>query len=134
MNTASEIRKYYGSSGVQLPYIQLVTWNDYEEGTALESGVDNCYSVSASMLGNVVSWSLVATDPLYASTSTVHHFNVYFTDTNGTLYSAAANVPTTANSLDLSQLVPSGTWNVYVEMVGQPLIINRMSNGVTYIH
>ena len=30
--------------------------------------------------------------------------------------------------------VPPGTWSVYVEMVGQPLIINRMSNAVTYIH
>jgi hypothetical protein len=31
-------------------------------------------------------------------------------------------------------VVPSGTWSVYVEMVGQPLIINRMSNALTYIH
>ena len=44
------------------------------------------------------------------------------------------NLPTTTNSLDISQVVPLGTWNVYVEMVGQPLIINRMSNAVTYIH
>ncbi len=133
MNTAGEIKKYYGGSGPQLPYVQLVTWNDYEEGTALEDGVDNCYSVNASMLGNVVAWSLAASDP-YASTSTIHHYNVYFADQNGTLYSAGANLPVTANSLDLSQLVPPGTWSVYVEMVGQPLIINRMSNAVTYIH
>jgi hypothetical protein len=134
MNTASEINKYYGGSGAQLPYVQLVTWNDYEEGTALEGGIDNCYAVSASMLGNVVTWSLVPSDPVYASTSTIHHYNVYFADANGTLYSAGANLPVTASSLDLSQVVPSGTWNVYVEMVGQPLIINRMSNAVTYIH
>lgn len=134
MDTAAEITKYYGSYGTQLPYVQLVTWNDYEEGTALEGGVDNCYKVNASMLGNVVSWSLSSSDPVYASTRTIHHFNVYFTDTNGALYSAAQNVPVTTNSVDLSQLVPTGTWNVYVEMVGQPLIINRMSNGVQYIH
>ena len=134
MNTAAEINKYYGGSGQQLPYVQLVTWNDYEEGTALESGVDNCYKVNASMLGNVVAWSLNASDPVYASTNTIHHFNVYFADTNGNLYSAGKFLPVTANSLDLSQLVPHGTWSVYVEMVGQPLIINRMSNAVTYIH
>ena len=134
MDTAAEAAKYYASSGTQLPYVQLVTWNDYEEGTALEGGIDNCYTVNASMLGNVVSWSLVASDPVYASTRTVHHFNVYFTDANGALYLAAKNVPATANSLDLSQLIPTGTWNVYVEMVGQPLIINRMSNGSQYIH
>lgn len=134
MDTASEIAKFYASSGTQLPYVQLVTWNDYEEGTALEGGIDNCYTVNASMLGNMVSWSLVASDPVYASTRTIHHFNIYFTDTNGTLYLAAKNLASTANSLDLSQLVPTGTWNVYVEMVGQPLIINRISNGVQYIH
>ena len=133
MDTAKEINKYYGGSGAQIPYVQLVTWNDYEEGTALEGGVDNCYSVNASMLGNVVAWSLAASDP-YASTRTIHHYNVYFADSNRKLYSAGANLPLTANSLDLSQVVPPGTWNVYVEMVGQPLIINRMSSAVTYIH
>src|SRR5206468_2218588 len=119
MNTAGEISKYYGGSNPQLPYVQLATWNDYEEGTAVEGGIDNCYSVSASMLGNVVNWSLVASDGAYASTSTVHHFNVYFADANGTLFSAGANLPVTQNSLDLSQAVPPGTWTVYVEMVGQ---------------
>ena len=30
------------SSQTQLPYFQLVTWNDYEEGTAIERGVPHC--------------------------------------------------------------------------------------------
>ena len=47
---------------------------------------------------------------------------------------AASNLPAASNTLDLSTLVPSGTWTIYVEMVGQPLIINRMSNAVTFIH
>jgi hypothetical protein len=38
------------------------------------------------------------------------------------------------NTLGLTSIVPPGTWNVYVEMVGQPLIINRMSNAMTLIH
>jgi hypothetical protein len=134
MDTANEIQKFYSASGPQLPYVQLVTWNDYEEGTALEGGIDNCYTVSASMLGNVVSWSLVPSDPAYAATRTIHHFNVYVADASGTLYLAGKYLPVTTNSLDLSQVVPPGTWSVYVEMVGQPLIINRMSNSVTYIH
>jgi len=76
----------------------------------------------------------VASDSTYASTATIHHFNVYFTDAAENLYVAASNLPVTTNSLDLSTLVPSGTWSVYVEMLGQPLIINGMSNGMTYIH
>jgi len=133
MNTAKEISKFYGGSNPQLPYVQVVTWNDYEEGTAVESGIDNCYSVHASLSGNLLSWSLQSSDA-YASPSTVHHFTVYYADATGTLYHAAASVPVSTASLDLSTIVPPGTWSVYVEMVGQPLIINRMSNAVTLIH
>jgi hypothetical protein len=134
LKTANEISKYYGGSKPQIPYVQVMTWNDYEEGTAVEDGIDNCYTVHASLTGNLLSWSLVATDPAYASTSTIHHFNVYYADTSGTLYSAASNLPAGTRSLDLSTLVPTGTWTVHVEMVGQPLIVNRMANAVTLIH
>jgi len=114
--------------------VQVVTWNDYEEGTAVEDGIDNCYTLHSSITGSLLTWSLVPSDSTYASTATVHHFTVYYADASGNLYLAASNVSVTANSLDLSSVVPSGTWNIYVEMVGQPLIINRMSNGVTLIH
>jgi hypothetical protein len=114
--------------------VQVITWNDYEEGTAIEDGVDNCYTVSASLSGNNLSWSLNASDAVYASVSTVHHFNVYFGDAGNNLYPAALNLPVTTGALDLTSMIPAGTWNIYVEMVGQPLIINRMSNPVTLIH
>ncbi len=133
-NTANEISKYFGGSNPQIPYVQVITWNDYEEGTAAEDGVDNCYTVNSSITGSILSWSLAASDSTYASTSTVHHFTVYYADASGNLYVAATNLAVSTNSLDLSSIVPPGTWTVYVEMVGQPLIINRMSNGVTYIH
>ena len=134
LKTANEISKYFGGTRPQIPYVQVVTWNDYEEGTAVESGIDNCYTVNASLTGSSLTWSLVASDPIYASPSTVHHFTVYFEDASGNLYLAASNLEVRANSLDLSSIVPPGTWNIYVEMVGQPLIINRMSNPVTFIH
>jgi len=133
LNTASEISKYFGGTNPQLPYVQVVTWNDYEEGTAVENGIDNCYAVNASLSGSQLTWSLSASDS-YASTATIHHFNVYFVDAAGSLYSAASNLPVTSTALDLSSVVPTGTWTVYVEMVGQPLIMNRMSNAMTYIH
>jgi hypothetical protein len=133
LKTANEISKYFGGSNPQLPYLQVITWNDYEEGTAVEDGIDNCYTVNASLSGSQLTWSLQASDS-YASTSTIHHFNVYFADASGNLYSAASNLATSTSSLNLSSLIPAGTWTVYVEMVGQPLIINRLSNTVTYIH
>lgn len=134
LKTANEIAKYFGGSNPQIPYVQIATWNDYEEGTAVETGIDNCYTVSASLSGSQLTWSLVASDPTYASPATVHHFNVYFADAAQNLYLAASNVPASTTTLNLSSIVPSGTWTIYVEMVGQPLIINRISNGVTYTH
>jgi hypothetical protein len=134
LKTANEISKYFGGTNPQIPYVQVITWNDYEEGTATEEGIDNCYTVSSTISGNILSWSLVASDSTYASTSTVHHFTVYFADASDNLYVAATNLAVNTNSLDLSSIVPPGTWTMYVEMVGQPLVINRMSNGVSYIH
>jgi hypothetical protein len=134
LKTANEISKYFGGSNPQIPYVQVITWNDYEEGTAIEDGVDNCYTVNSSIAGNILSWSLVASDSTYASMSTVHHFTVYYADASNNLYVAATNLGVNTNSLDLSSVVPPGTWTLYVEMVGHPLIINRMSTGVTYIH
>jgi len=133
LKTANEISKYFGGSSPQIPYVQVITWNDYEEGTAVEDGIDNCYTVNSSLSGSQLTWSLATSDS-YASTTTIHHFNVYYVDPAGNLYPAASNLPVTTNTIDLSSLVPSGTWTVYVEMVGQPLIINRMSGGLTYIH
>src|SRR5581483_6756240 len=131
LDTAKEIAKYFNTTN-QLPYVQIATWNDYEEGTEVETGIDNCYTVKASISGTQLSWSLVASDT-YATPATVHHFNVYYADAAGNFYSAASNVPVTTNALDLSSL-PSGTWSLYVEMVGQPLFINRVSNAVTFNH
>jgi len=34
-------RRYY-TNGRQLPFLLIVTWNDYEEGTAIEKGVAQC--------------------------------------------------------------------------------------------
>ena len=133
LRTAREIAKYFGTQS-QIPYVQVITWNDYEEGTAVEDGIDNCYSVNASLSGNLLSWSLLASDPVYASTTTIHHFNIYFADAAGNLYTAASNLPVSQSSLDVSALIPTGTWSLYVEMVGQPLIINRMSSALSYIH
>ena len=34
-------RKYYGDQNAP-PYLLIVTWNDYEEGTAVERGINHC--------------------------------------------------------------------------------------------
>jgi hypothetical protein len=34
-------RRYYSDSN-PLPFLMVVTWNDYEEGTAIERGIPHC--------------------------------------------------------------------------------------------
>jgi hypothetical protein len=37
-----------GNFGVsnQIPFFAVSTWDDYEEGTEVETGIDNCYTIS----------------------------------------------------------------------------------------
>ena len=70
LQTFSEINKLY-NSGRQLPTLQLVTWNDYEEATEIETGINNCLTVSASVSGNSLAWSIKGNE------NTVHHYVAY---------------------------------------------------------
>src|SRR5438067_12996835 len=46
------------STADQLAWFQLVTWNDYEEGTEIETGIDNCVGVPASVSGGTSTWTI----------------------------------------------------------------------------
>jgi hypothetical protein len=120
-----------------LPYAQVATWNDYEEGTEVETGVDNCYRVqnaAYSQTKDQLTWQLnpVTGQSSYASLSTVHGYTVWKADSTGKLTSIAALGASATSLNSVSKLVGTGTWTLYVEMVGMPLIINRMSTGVAY--
>jgi hypothetical protein len=123
LNTFKELNKHY-SSGKQLQSLQLVTWNDYEEGTALELGIDNCVSVSASVSANQLTWKIKGNE------NTIHHYTV-FISTDGENLMPVTDVASGTHALDLSQFgFAKGAYNIYVKAVGQPSIRNKMS-GVT---
>ncbi len=44
-DTLSLFRRYYTNDD-PLPFLMVVTWNDYEEGTAIERGVNTCATAS----------------------------------------------------------------------------------------
>ncbi len=118
-------------------YAQVATWNDYEEGTEVETGVDNCYRVqnaAYSQSTNKLTWQLNPTsgNSSHVSLSTVHGYTVWKADSSGNLTSIASLGASATSLSNVSSLVGTGSWTLYVEMVGMPLIINRMSNGVTY--
>jgi len=125
LQTFQQINSLY-SAQKQLPYLQLVTWNDYEEGTEIESGIDGCFSLNASVSGSTLEWTISGDE------STVDHYAVYASPDGNNLQQIAQVQPGT-HSVDLcSAGVPSGTTQVFVQAVGKPSLANRMPGPVAF--
>jgi hypothetical protein len=125
LQTFTQINGLYSASK-QLPYLQLVTWNDYEEGTEIESGIDSCFSLNASVSGNTLEWSTTGNE------STVDHYNVYVS-TDGRDLNEVTETKPGVHSVDLCSLsMPAGSDEIFVQAVGRPSLANRMPAPVSY--
>jgi PKD repeat protein len=123
LDTFSQIAAYY-SVNTQLFAVQLATWNDYEEGTELETGIDNCVSITASAAATQVSWSITG------SATLIDHYTV-FVSTDGENLMTVADVPASQRSYDFSGYgLAQGSYTVYVKAVGTPFMLNHMSGAV----
>jgi hypothetical protein len=123
LRSFAAINKYYSASK-PLPALQLVTWNDYEEGTEVESGIDNCVTVSGSVAGNTLQWSITGDE------TTVDHYTVYIS-TDGQNLMSLGDLPAGTHSRDLSG-VPSGAYSLFVQAVGKPVLKNQMSAAINF--
>lgn len=127
LNTFSEIGKYYSAQS-QLESLQLVTWNDYEESTEIETGIDNCINVSAWVSGTQLSWTLSGN----GQENTIDHYTPYIS-VDGENLMPLTDVPTGTHTLDLSSYhFAAGTYKVYVKAVGKPSIKNQISGAATF--
>ncbi|HKV76757.1 MAG TPA: hypothetical protein VJP02_01370 [Candidatus Sulfotelmatobacter sp.] len=123
LQTFSEINSLY-NSGRQLSALQLVTWNDYEEGTEIESGISNCLSVSASTESNSLRWTVKGQE------NTVDHY-IAFVSIDGKSLMPLGQAYPGVGSLNLcSYSIPDATYAFYVQAVGRPGITNFMSSAV----
>ena len=114
------------SSANQLDAIQIVTWDDYEEGTEIETGIDNCVSVNATVAGTMLSWSITGSE------STIDHYQV-FISTDGQNLAPVGDVAAGTHQLDLAAYsIPAGTYTLYVKAVGKPSLRNQISNAVSW--
>lgn len=118
LQTFKMLNSYY-NSGKQLPLLQLVTWNDYEEGTELESGIDNCLTVSASISGSLLRWTVQGNE------NTLDHYVIYFSSDNQNLLELNT-LPAGTHAMDLSPFTLS-SGSIFVQAVGKPSIKNQMS-------
>jgi len=111
----------------RLDAVQVTTWSDYEEGTEAETGIANCASVSGSMAGHLLNWTLAGKE------NTIDHFTVYISKDGQNLSVLQDQVPASFRSIDLSQYaIPAGTYSLFIKAVGKPSIVNTMSNKIAY--
>jgi hypothetical protein len=130
LHSFAEIRDFYSPSA-QLDALQIVTWNDYEEGTEIESGVENCVVVSARVNGDDLQWSISGRET--TKEDTISRYVVFISRDRENLMPLAA-VPSGVHTLELSgyRLAP-GQYFLFVKAVGVASVKNHMSNAVTFV-
>lgn len=117
--------KFY-SSGKQLENLQIVTWNDYEEGSEIESGIDNCVSIAAWVEGSALRWKITGNE------NTIAHYTVFISE-DGQNLMKLAQLARGNRSLNLESFDPGeGSYTLYVKAVGKPSIVNHMSNAAGF--
>jgi hypothetical protein len=125
LQTFAKINSLYNSSN-QLDALQLPTWNDYEEGTEIESGIDNCMSFSASVSANTLQWSVSGYE------DTLDHYSV-FISTDGQHLMPLTTTAVGSRSLNLcSYSLQQRSYVFFVKAIGKPTIRNRMSGAIAY--
>jgi len=86
--------------------ISIPTWDDYEEATEIQTGIDNCLtSLSPSLSGRVVAWTPTfgkSISGYLGNESTVHHYVIYVSQ-DGENLMPLPNVASGTHSLDISQ-------------------------------
>ncbi|MFP5234851.1 MAG: hypothetical protein ACLGSD_03040 [Acidobacteriota bacterium] len=125
VRSLAAVAKYLSRAPANLPLLQVATWNDYEEGTEVETGIDNCGSVSARVSGTMVKPAPRFTGE--GSEETVDHYEIYISVDGEHLMDAGA-VGVGGASLDVATLgLAPGAYKVLVQMVGKSHILNRVS-------
>ena len=116
--------KFYSTTN-QLENLQIVTWNDYEEGSEIETGIDNCFSVTASLHDSALSWKVTGNE------STIAHYQV-FISLDGQNLMPLTQVAAGNHSLNLASFDLPADYTLHVKAVGKPSIVNHISNAVDF--
>lgn len=138
LNTWNEANVYpfFSSLGHPIHHLQVASWNDYEEGHQIETGVDNCVDLAASISSHTLSWGIGSATNYYTGAAlnlqqTIDHFNVWVS-TDGQNLMNLTTLPASARSLDLSQYSFSSAVYLFVQAIGKPSIQNKMTAAIRW--
>src|SRR5256885_8898964 len=123
-----EIKKFFSASN-QLPAVQIVTWNDYEEGTEVESGIENCAEISARADGDDLKWKISGRET--TKENTISHYVIYIS-LDGENLMRLGSVPSGVHEFEFRKLrLGVGKYIFYVEAGCVPSVRNHFSNAAT---
>ena len=123
LDTFAEINRHY-SAGHQLPALLIVTWNDYEEGTAIEPGIGCPASITASVSGSLLKWNFSG------SKNTINGFVIFNSPDRQRLVRLGETGPgETSFDLQGKELGSGEHWLV-VKAVGKPSMLDTISEPV----
>jgi hypothetical protein len=122
--TFAEAGHFY-SAAHQLPALIIPTWNDYEEGTEIETGIDNCVTIQASVNDQSLTWTVSG------PRNTIDHYAILAQQ--GSQWVLASEIPSGTRSILLSQLsTRPEAGALCIEAVGKPSILNQFSGPIQY--
>jgi len=108
--------------------MQWATWSDWEEGTEVEAGMENLFSLTAQIGSpNLLSWNIISGDE-----RTIDHYEVY-ASADGVNAAFLGSVAPGVHQMDLSSAgLPPGNYQLYVDAVGKPCIRDHLSTPASY--
>ena len=115
---------------VNAPWVQVATWNDWEEGTQIESPIQNDIIVTAYLNGSLLTWTVSGGT---GDESTLRGYRVIADGPSGAFLIHTEGTGGT-KSLDLAAagLTIGTAYAVSITAVGAPCIRNQFSNVVVY--
>ena len=119
--------------------LEIATWDDYDEGSEMETSIDICVNTfSASLNGSVLNWSINFNNAQYGNETKIDHYAIYYTSDGSTnttidhpltlLTNVAVN-NTGSYTFPLPNTLPNPTI-LYVKAVAKPMLQNRLTAGV----
>lgn len=124
LTTFAEAGRFY-SARHQLPALIIPTWNDYEEGTEIETGIDNCVKVRAAIKDEKLTWTIAGSE------NTIDHYSILAKQASQWIN--VAGFPAGSTAVRLTDLhLPPETRALCVQAVGKASMLNHSSGPINY--
>ena len=128
----------YFDSNHQIPYMLVATWDDYEEGSEIETGIENCFTTNAFPDPNTprtLDWQIIANNG-DAAEDTVQQYEIFQdtpTMTFGRIAVIDRNDPRfVTKKFDVSSFISNPPNWFFVQARAKPSLSNHLSSNVDF--